>query len=368
METEPISVSRGDSKFQTLTQYTITMPHKHKRDRSKNGPAYVLLLSPVYYVQMAKLNLTLQRYDLPPTTIAKPLLVLKTSNANEAKKSNPIESSRHVRKKSRTLKREDDTPRAFTRLMNFQDVWKQPNGLDNGPASKKRKCSNTHNLDQSLDHKNDGIPSSSIPKILPSERLSEFSARVNAAIPVAGLAKKSKRNSEILAGERQTKMEKRMQKMYAEWREAEAKRKEQLAEEDDELEMERDEVGKESSRFSASTKTKRKSKRKRRKGSMMNDGAEDPDDDDPWSHITAKRKETPIASASPGGLVGLHDVVLGPPKLTKLPKEKMREKTGQNALKKAAIIGLKRQTELEEARIQVVEGYRRMMSERRGEQ
>lgn len=344
------------------------MPHKHKRDRRKNGQAYVLLLSPIYYVHIAKLNLTLQRYDLPPTTVAKPLPVVKTNNTNEARKSNPNELSRHVRKKSRMLKREDDTPRAFTRLMNFQNGWKQPKGLDNGPASKKRKRSNTHKLDQSLENENIGIPSSSIPKILPSECLSNFSARVNAAIPVAGLAKRSKPSSEILAGERQTKLEKRMQKMYAEWREAEAKRKEQLAEGDDEMEMERDEVGNESNRFSAGNKTKQKSKRKRRKGSMLNDGAEAPHDDDPWSEITAKRKENPIASASPGGLVGLHDVVLAPPKLTKLPKEKMREKTGQNALKKTAIIGLKRQTDLGGARLQVVEGYRRMMSERRGEQ
>lgn len=343
------------------------MPHKHKRDRSKNGPAYVLLLSPIYYVQTAKLNLSPQRYDLPPTTIARPLPVLKTNKAIKAINSTPIESSCHVRKKSRMLKREDDTPRAFTRLMNFQ-YWKQPNGLDNGPAFKKRKRSNTQDLDQSLDHKNIVIPSLSIPKILPSERLSDFSARVNAAIPVAGLAKKSGRSSEILAGERQTKLEKRMQKMYAEWREAEAKRKEQLAEEDHEWEMESDEVEQERGRFSASIKTKQKVKGKRRKGSKMNNGAEAPDDDDPWAEITAKRKENSIVSASPGGLIGLHDVVLAPPKLTKLPKEKMGEMTGQNALKKTAIIGLKRQRELREARIQVVEGYRRMKSGLRGEQ
>ena len=60
--------------------------------------------------------------------------------------------------------------------------------------------------------------------------------------------------------------------------------------------------------------------------------------------------------------------MLAPPKLSKLPKEKMRDKTGQNAPKKAAIIGRKRQEELGEVRTQVVEGYRRMMSERRGEQ
>lgn len=317
-------------------------------------------MPPIYYFQIPKLNLSLQRYDLPPTTIAQPLPVLKTNNAHEARKSNPIKSSRHVRKKSQRLKKEDDTPRAFTRLMNFQNGWKLPRGLDSGaPASNKRKRSNIHKINET--------PSSSIPKILPTERLSDFSARVNAAIPVAGLTKKSKRSSELLTGERQTKLEKRMQKMYTEWREAEAKRREQLVEEDDELEMEKDDVGKERRRFPARTKTKQKVKGKRRKGSMMNDGTEVPDDDDPWSHITAKRKENPIDSASPGGLVGLHDVVLAPPKLTKLPKEKMREKTGQNTLKKTPIIGLKRQEELGEARRQVVESYRRIMSECRAE-
>lgn len=266
------------------------------------------------------------------------------------------------------LKKEDDTPRAFTRLMNLQKGWKPPWGLDDGaPASKKRKRSNIHDQDQSSDHNSKNTPPTSIPKILPSERLSDFSARVNAAIPVAGLAKKSKRGSELLKGERQTKLEKRMQKMYAEWREADAKRKERLAEEEDEFEMEKDEVGKERSTLPASTKTK-KVKGKRRKGLMMNDGNEAPNEDDPWSHIAAKRKENTIVSSSPGGLVGLHDVVLAPPKLSKLPKEKMRDKTGQNAPKKAAIIGRKRLEELGEVRRQVVEGYRRMMSERRGEQ
>lgn len=252
--------------------------------------------------------------------------------------------------------------------MNLQNGWKPPRGLDNGaPASKKRKRSNIHDQDQSSDHKNKDTPTTPIPKILPSERLSDFSARVNAAIPVAGLAKKSKRGSELLTGERQTKLEKRMQKMYAEWREAEAKRKEMLAEEEDELEVEKDEVGIERSKLPASTKTK-KMKGKRRKGLIMNYVNEAPDDDDPWSHVAAKRKENIIASASPGGLVGLHDVVLAPPKFSKLPKEKMRDKTRQSATQKTAIIGLKRQEELGEARRQVVEGYRRMMSERRGEQ
>lgn len=266
------------------------------------------------------------------------------------------------------LKKEDDTPRAFTRLMNLLDGWKPSRGLDNGaPASKKRKRSNTHDKDQSLDHNNKHTPITSIPKILPSECLSDFSARVNAAIPVAGLAKKSKHSSELLTGERQTKLEKRMQKMYAEWREAEAKRKEKLAEKEDELEVEKDEVGRERSDLPASTKTK-KMKRKRIKGLMMNHGNEAPEDDDPWSHVAAKRKENTIASASPGGLVGLHDVVLAPPKLSRLPKEKLRDKRGQNAPQKTATIGLKRQEELEGARRQVVDGYRRMMSERRGEQ
>lgn len=257
--------------------------------------------------------------------------------------------------------------------MNYQTTGrKPPKGLDDGaPASKKRK----RNAESNASAQTQIEPGSVVPTILPSEPLSAFSARVDAAIPVSGLAK-SKRNSITAVGprERQTKMEKRMQRMQAEWREAAAKRKEKLAEEDEEAEAEEDEgwrgdgdgkIGGISGNGKVGRKIKVKGKSKRRKGLATTDDNEDVDDHDPWAVIAAKRLENRSTTASgsrSGGLVGLHDVVLAPPKLSRVPKEK----TVTSALKKGSIIGLKRQEELGQARTSVVETYRRMMDERRG--
>ncbi len=306
--------------------------------------------------------------DLPPTAIARPLPVLKTTNVHTAKKSSaadelPLETRRkHARPKKNALSG-DDTPRAFIRLMNFQTKgWKLPKGLDDGaPISKKRKRKTD---DQEQPAVNTAV--SSVPKILPSERLSDFSSRVNAAIPVARLAKKSKRGSALVEGlrERQTKTEKRMQKMQAEWREVEARRKEKLAEEEDEA-MEGDEVGIMNGGGLRASKKKGKAKHKSRNGLATSAGNEAANgDDDPWAPVAAKRMEKSNTSASSGGLVGLHDVVLAPPKLSKVPRENLK---AANAPTKPTM-GLKRQEELGEARRKVIEGYRRMMSERRGEQ
>lgn len=175
-----------------------------------------------------------------------------------------------------------------------------------------------------------------------------------------------------------------MQRMQAEWREAAAKRKEKLAEEEAEAEADEDRdktIGgvSVSSNRNVGRKIKAKGKNKRRKGLAATDDKEDVDDDDPWAVIAARRLENSLATASgtrSGGLVGLHDVVLAPPKLSKVPKEKPRTgNTGiggtshvRSASKKASTIGLKRQEELGEARRSVVETYRRIMNERRGEE
>lgn len=265
--------------------------------------------------------------------------------------------------------------------MNYQTTGrKPPKGLDDGtPASKKRKRNAESNTTAQTPIELGFV----VPTILPSEPLSAFSARVDAAIPVSGLAK-TKRSSVTAAGpgERQTKTEKRMQRMQAEWREAAAKRKEKLAEEEEEAEEDGDgdrTIGGVNSIGKVGRKIKAKGKNKRRKGLAATDDKEDVDDDDPWAVIAARRLENSLATASgprSGGLVGLHDVVLAPPKLSKLPEEKPGTgNTGiagashvRSASKKASTIGLKRQEELGEARRSVVETYRRIMNERRGEE
>ena len=106
---------------------------------------------------------------------------------------------------------------------------RQRSGLDDGEdrkSSKKQKkngeSSNTAQDSKTVTEQ----PQAQIPKILPGERLGDFAARVDQALPVSGLARKGKVKVEGLK-ERQTKTEKRLHKMYADWRNEDAKRKDQ---------------------------------------------------------------------------------------------------------------------------------------------
>ena len=141
-----------------------------------------------------------------------------------------------------------------------------------------------------------------------------------------------------------------MQRMQREWREEEKRRKEKM--EDEGLEKDVDEEGVDALLTSSKTKKKTKKGKRMRAGDTQSGEEEG----DIWAGIKAKRVEV---VNGPGGLVGLHDVVQAPPKLT---KGKMKE---TSVLKKKNGGGLKRIGELNEARQGVVEGYRALMRERR---
>ena len=303
------------------------MPHKHKRDKSKNDPSF---------------------YDLPPTKTAHPLPVKKLDTATGKSGTKPTK-----RKHAQT---QDDTPRAFARLLG---KYRPPrSGLDDGtrPSKKARK--------QTKPEPKSDTPSLApapiaVPTIQPHEPLSAFSARVDAALPFSVLSKKNG-GAEKVGRERQTKTERKMQKMQKEWREEDRRRKAKLEAEglDDVDEDGLDEVSM-TTKIGKSKGGKRKRKRSDHED-VVND---DDDDDDPWAHLAAKRREendarTASGSAA-GGLVGLHDVVSAPPRFSKVPREK-----GNQKISKAGG-GLKRQQELSEARMTVIEGYRQMMREKR---
>lgn len=308
----------------TCCRFTSTsqdiMPHKHKRDRAKNDASH---------------------YDLRPSKAAQSLPVKNTTLAK-----NPT-------KKRKRAQLDDDTPRAFTRLLTG---YRPPrSGLDDGVRpSKKSKSSQPTTETKTI------APPSTLPAptIQPNEPLSSFNARVDAALPFSGLSRKSGGGKEV-EKERKTKTERKMQKMQKEWREEEQRRKVKLEERDDEGGV--DEGGVDDL-LRVSKKVKRKGGKKKRAGNE-NEAHLD-DDEDPWAHIQAKRFEGGDASAlkgSKGGLIGLHDVVLAPPKFTKLP----RGKENHNIHK--GTVGLKRQAELTEARQSIVEGYRQMMRDKRGQ-
>ena len=286
-------------------------------------------------------------FDLAPSTIAKPLPAYKYTTRSVKKQVDGLKRKRAVENSYK----HDDTPRAFSRMMQLQSSKKrQRSGLDDGMAShaseKKRKVAQTTDAPTQDVHPQDYAGNHDRPQILPGERLADFAARVNQALPVDGLARKGKVKVEGLK-ERQTKTEKRLQKIYAAWREEDARRKEKV-EEQKELEEEREaEVGGVGLQVSAPTK---KSKRRKTAGA---------EDEDPWAELKAKRDQPK----------GLHDVVQAPPNFKVLPKEKFKVRNGAKvdvANIPSAAGSLKRREELGDARREVIDRYRAMMGNRDG--
>jgi len=188
--------------------------------------------------------------------------------------------------------------------------------------------------------------------------MSDFSARVDAALPVSGLVSKGGAGRNI-PGVKQTrtKTEKKMHRMYGEWREADQRRKEKVAEAREEAEMEGEEGGAPVVPDGV--------------GRTKGKGGREDEEEDPWAELARRRKveeREQLAQRGGGGLVGLHDVVLAPPRFQKVPGEKFKVKDGA----KVAVLdipgaagSLRRREELGQARKSVVEGYRAMMKERR---
>lgn len=310
------------------------MPHKHTRRKGDDDA----------------------NFNLAPSAIAKPLAAYNKNDLKLRKKSksgngNQDTGDKKTRESTSGYKH-DDTPRAFARMMVQQSSNKrQRSGLDDGedrPTKKKRKQAQTRD-DASRDE-SQAETVAEVTKILPGERLADFAARVNHALPVGGLTRKGKVNVEGLK-ERQTKTEKRLHKMYDEWRKEDERRKEQEEEQrelDEEAEEEKEAaLGGQSVRIPNTTSSSKRQKRRKMIGETGGG------DDDPWAELKAKR-EAPK---------GLHDVVQAPPDLKRV-RETFKVKDGARVKvvdvpNKAG--SLKRREELSDARKEVIERYRAMM-------
>ena len=253
----------------------------------------------------------------------------------------------------------DDTPKAFARLMHRQAkdyATKLRSGLDNGEArSKKRKRSANDDGKQAKAPK-PAPPQSKIqpvetPTIRPGEKLRDFNARVDQALPVSGLARKGN-NKGPGPKDRQTKTEKRMHKMYADWRKEDERIKEKAEEEQEDREEQEEEYKAEHGEENAFSTLGKKGRRMRMIG-------EDKDKDDPWSELE-KRRNAPK---------GLHDIAQAPPELTVKPKEKFKVKNNArvNVTDVPNAAGsLKRREELGTERQNIIDSYRALMRKRDG--
>ncbi|OKL57577.1 hypothetical protein UA08_07015 [Talaromyces atroroseus] len=348
------------------------MPHKHKR-RQKDESTY----------------------DLPPTTIAKPLPVNKgktPSNATKKGANNKSKDSESNKKpNNKNPKWADDTPRAFSRLMRFQQLGKIPSGLDDGngkPQSKKRKRGGeggggggggVEDKDTTTTtSKSAAKDNAAAIKILPGEKLSDFAARVDQAMPLSSM-KKSQRTTQSdnlskIREERITKHEKHLRKLQKGWREEEARIKAKEAEERELREAQDDELAElwkewqvEAGKVKSKKKTTQSSskKKKRKHGKDNDDDDEDDDDDDPWAKLnTRERTAKPINPL---------EVVQAPPESLAKPREIFRIRRGADGAEvdvaniPANAGSLRRREELAEERKSIVEEYRRLMAAKRGQ-
>lgn len=258
-----------------------------------------------------------------------------------------------------------------------------PKALDDGirVARKKKSTSNDSN-DKPKDGKKSkaeikadaaaaaaAAQKAEVPTIRPGERMSDFAARVDAALPVSGLINKTAKGGKDPLGLKvgRTKTEKRMHRMYDEWRAQEAKIQERREEERELREEEEEEEDEKFGRGSGGVKwkidgvaaaEKAAAAGKAGKGKRKKLIGEIGDDDDPWAALKKARDEKKA---------GLHDVVLAPPTFTKVPREKFKIRgagVDVGDVPKAAG-SLRRREELGEVRRGVVEGYRAMMKANR---
>ncbi|KAF3482255.1 uncharacterized protein GIQ15_05014 [Arthroderma uncinatum] len=350
------------------------MPHKHKR--RGNGA---------------------DDYDLPPTSIAKSLPTRSEKPGAKSKKGQaPKKGSKQ---KTATVKElQDDTPRAFARLMQVYQgsASKRKKGDGDGDIdsdeqnSRKRKRKNEPDQQKKPNTKKvakakaaEDARAANIPKILPGERISDFAARVDRALPFSELAKRassSKGGKDAAIGKlretRQTKHEKRLLRLQSQWREDDKKFREKRQAEIEEAEGEDEEVndlwkewereagaGVKGKSKKSSMAHKKKKKKKSTGGDDDSDGFISSDDnDDPWAKLNQKAKIT--KSVNPA------DVVQAPPEKLAKPREIFKVHGMGGAKVHVADVptaagSLRRREELATERQSIVEQYRALMASKR---
>ncbi|CAH0053469.1 unnamed protein product [Clonostachys solani] len=279
------------------------MPHKHKRKRGDDGD-----------------------YELPPTQKARALPVKGQPSSTEAAK----------RKNKKRNKNQDDAPRAFRRLMAVAQGKKFRSGLDNGD---KKEPSTQE-------------PEAEPLRIRPGEDMRTFASRVDAALPVSGLTKKAiVKDGRDEQGMKvyKTRKEKKMHKLYDQWRAEERKIHEKR---EDELELEAEKElendGVNLNTTSSYILDEPSGGKKKKRGGK----------DDPWAVLRKRRGE---------GKIGLHDTAQAPPELHKQKTRMLKVTDGATvdvgSIPKSAG-SLRRREELQVARDEIVGKYRKLRAQK----
>jgi hypothetical protein len=194
-----------------------------------------------------------------------------------------------------------------------------------------------------------------IPKIMPGERMSDFAARVDQALPISGLTRKSRKIDGMK--ERQTRLEKKIQRRIAEWRGDEEKLKQVEEDERDLADLEDAEAGGEGV-LGYEDEEEGGAKKRKGKGRKGGGSKADQEEGDIWKKLRDTREKPK----------GLFDVAQAPPTFTKVPREVFKVRNGAKvsvgSVPKTAG-SLKRREELEAARKETIERYRKMMEQKK---
>ena len=311
------------------------------------------------------LNPEKNSFDLPPTSIAKALPAFqrpsKTPDATTSRKKADPKPAKN-QNEAKLPAPVDDTPKSFARLMQFHTLGKRlPKGLDDGTTQPGKKNSKKRKIDTTDTPATQEVPPPvhthpQTPRILPGERLADFAARVDQALPMTGLRGTDKQRAAKVPGvkERTTKHNKRLERMQKEWRAAETWRKEKREEEMDEWEEEREEQGVLWNGVGSSGK-RRKGPKNRRVAEEGGAG----DEEDPWKALEKSRADTKQRN--------LQDVVQAPPQLLKTVRRSTFKEVGGGGVGvdvgnvPGRVGSLRKREELGEARRTVIEGYRKRM-------
>jgi hypothetical protein len=240
--------------------------------------------------------------------------------------------------------------------MAFAEGKKFRSGLDDGTVAggKKQKAGKK----EAEATKSEASPA--VPTIRPGERMSDFAARVDAALPVGVVITKTARDGKDPLGLKvhRTRTERKLHKLYDQWREDDRRIKEKRQEElelAEEEEFENETATGVSWKVTLEEGTTGSKKKKGKKGRLVGEVA---DGGDPWEDIKKKRGEAKI---------GLHDVAKAPPEFKKLPRKKLAvggAVVDVDGVPKAAG-SLRRREELQGVRDEVVASYRKLMEERK---
>ncbi|KAJ5165963.1 hypothetical protein N7492_006259 [Penicillium capsulatum] len=333
------------------------MPHKHKRRQQDDS-----------------------QFDLPPSMIAKALPVREQQpnpkNGKNGKKpavpDNKKAPAVPVTSRKKSAK-DNDTPKAFQRLMQYRTTGKRaPSGLETGekkkkPENKKRKREDAEATEGSgkkpartlaeQAEASSAETKQAVPKILPGEKLSDFAARVDRSMPLSMMTKSNTPGQAKNRDHKITRHEKHLRRLQEGWRAEDVKirEREQAEREEREDEMEDQlELLKEWEAEARGGKAKKKGTVPKKKN-----GAAGDDDPDPWAKLKKRDKER---QSNP------FDVVQEPPQLKK-PREIFKVRGGAKvdvANVPNAVGSLRRREELADERRNIVEEYRRRMVEKRG--